>query len=71
MQKINYSKWCDGCNPENCQGCAPAVKKNDSQWVGLSGEEIYDLWQCNVTLFQFQEIARLVEDKLREKNTKA
>jgi hypothetical protein len=38
-------------------------------WVGLTGDEIYDFWPKDLTLFQFQDIAHAIEAKLKEKNT--
>ena len=38
-------------------------------WVGLTGDEIYELWPKELTLFQFQDIAHAIEAKLKEKNT--
>lgn len=37
-------------------------------WVGLTGDEIYELWPKELTLFQFQDIAHAIEAKLEEKN---
>jgi hypothetical protein len=33
--------WCNGCNPDNCQGCGPAAKTNDEPifWYRPVGED--------------------------------
>ena len=44
---------------------------NQSEWVGLTGAEIHDVWTHTFDPVQeedVEQIAKLVEEKLKEKN---
>ena len=70
--KINTGCWVDGCrrfDPEDEDG---VEIKRDREWVGLTDEEISNLW-CKVSNTDFVTIdthafSRAIEAKLKEKN---
>ena len=50
-------------------GGTPLPWKPDELWVGLTDEEIEDLYFDNFSMGKLKEFARAIEAKLKEKNT--
>jgi len=51
--------------------CDMSGEVNQSEWVGLTGEDIMHIWTYALNepeYEQVEEIAKLVEEKLKEKN---
>jgi len=68
--RMNKSSGMDCCTYDCIQGRDCPVRK--SKWVGMSDEEMKKTWyelQNIMGWYSFQEIAKAIENKLRNKNT--
>jgi hypothetical protein len=54
--------------PEKSGQLAKMLYTKPSTWQCLSGEEIFDLWPDDLSLFKWQDLAHKIEDILWEKN---
>jgi hypothetical protein len=63
-QEQNFCPRC-GKRTNDIHTCTPPQRT----WVGLTDEEISQLWLCTSPYFDDLDFARAIEAKLKEKNT--